>query len=224
MPENCSNPKPGMLPEPSDYCAALDKAWAELEKRNPREVAAFAEVELTAPKSSTGASGPIYLVPLLGETMLVDGSDRGVRQPDGSDLISYLSVLVLHYLLGARPGRVSDEWVTFRELEAGPFYLPAFRSRATDRLEPVLGARPKDLLDAARPFGGASMDFGDAAVRIAVMPKAHIGIAVWAGDDELPSSVTMLFGRTAAEIFPTEDLAVAGGLVAGRLIKNLQQI
>lgn len=224
MPEDCSNPKPGVLPGPSDYCVALDKAWAELEKRDPQDVAAFAEVELTAPESSAGTSAPVYLVPLLGETMSVDVGDRVVRQPDGSELISYLSVLVLHYLLGAQPGRVSDEWVTFRELEAGRFYLPAFRSRATDRLEPVLGPRPDALLDAARPLGGERMDFGDAGARIAVMPKAHIGIVVWVGDDELPSSVTMLFGRTAAEIFPTEDLAVAGGLVAGRLIKNLRSM
>ena len=224
MPENYSNPRPGVLPEPSDYCVALDKAWTDLEKRNPQEVAAFAEVELTVSKSSTGANAPVYLVPLLGETMSVDVGDRVVRQPNGSDLVSYLSVLVLHYLIGAQPGKVSDEWVTFRELEAGQFYLPAFRSRATDRLEPVLGPQPNDLIDAARPFGGEPMDFGDAGARIAVMPKAHIGIVVWAGDDELPPSVTMLFGRTAADIFPTEDLAVAGGLVAGRLIKNLRSM
>jgi len=222
--EECSSPKPGVLPGPSDYSVARDEAWSKLAQRNPRDVAAFANVELSAFDPSAGGGEPVYRVPLLGEMMSVDVSGRTIRRPDDSELVSYLSVLVLHYLLGARPGRVSDEWVTFRELEAGRFYLPAFRARATDRLEPVLGSRPQDLLDAARQFGGEPMDFGDAGARIAVMPKVHVGIVVWAGDDELPASVTMLFGRTAAEIFPTEDLAVVGGLVAGRLIKNLRSM
>jgi len=222
--DDCSSPRPGVLPGPSDYCVARDEAWSKLAQRNPHDVASFAEVEMAAFESSAGGSEPVYRVPLLGEMMSVDVSGRTIRQSDDSELASYLSVLVLHYLLGARPGSVSDEWVTFRDLEAGQFYLSAFRARAIDRLEPVLGPLPQDLLAAAKPFGGEPMDFGDAGTRIAVMPKAHIGIVVWAGDDELPSSVTMLFGRTAAEIFPTEDLAVAGGLVAGRLIKNLRSM
>jgi len=221
---DCSSSKPGVLPVPSDYCVSRDEAWSKLAQCNPRDVAAFADVEMAAFDSSAGGSEPVYGVPLLGEMVSVDVSGRTIRQTDDSELTSYLSVLVLHYLLGARPGNVSDEWVTFRELEAGRFYLSAFRARAIDRLEPVLGSRPHDLLAAARPFGGEPMDFGDAGARIAVMPKAHVGIVVWAGDDELPSSVTMLFGRTAAEIFATEDLAVAGGLVAGRLIKNLRSM
>jgi len=215
-------PAPGVLPESSDYRVAREMAWSELARCEPRDVAAAAAVELATQPAGGDGSTAVYRVPLLGEMLTVDVSDRSIRQPSGSELASYVSVLVLHYLTGARPGHVSDEWVTFRELEAGQFYLAAFRARSIDRLEPVLGSRPHDLAAAAEPLCGEPIEFGDAGVRIAVMPKVHVGIVVWAGDEELSPSVTILFGRTAAEILPTEDLAVVGGLVTGRLIKQLR--
>ena len=112
MADDCSSPRPGVLPGPSDYCIARDEAWSELAQRNPRDVAAFADVEMPAFESSAGGCAPVYRVPLLGEMVSVDVSGRTIRQTDDSELTFYLSVLVLHYLLGARPGNVSDEWVT----------------------------------------------------------------------------------------------------------------
>ncbi len=215
-------PKRGALPRPSDYRVARDLAWSELARRNPADVAASANVELLTADTYADMNGPVYRVPLFGEPMTVDVANRIIHQQDKSELVAYSSVLVLHYLVGARPGKVSDEWVTFRELEAGRFYLSAFRARTTDRLEPVLGPRPQDLVAAALSLGGEPLDIGDAGVRITLMPKAHIGVIVWAGDAELAPNVTMLFGRTAADIFSTEDLAVAGGLLAGRLIRSVR--
>jgi len=216
-----SVPKSRVVPEPSDYRVALDRAWSELSARNPEEVASCADVELIATSAVT-ADESVYRVPFMDETIAVRVADRTILRPNGSELASFKRVLVLHYLLGATAGPASDEWVTFRELEAGRFYLPAFRARAIEVLEPVLGPRPDRLLPAAAPLGGKPMEFGDASASIVVMPKVCMGIVVWAGDDEFAPEVSMLFGRTAAEILPTEDLAVVGGLVASRLAKNVR--
>jgi len=43
-------------------------------------------------------------------------------------------------------------------------------------------------------------------------------MAVYLGDEELPPAVRLLYDASAGHYLPTEDLAVLGGMLVGRLI------
>ncbi|MCD6288104.1 MAG: DUF3786 domain-containing protein [Candidatus Hydrogenedentes bacterium] len=215
-------PEPGHLPEPPEYAAARDLAWAEITSRNPIDIAANADVTLVRPLSPPHVGNrAVYKVPLLDDVITVDVETRRMRRENGSDLSPWRVVLVLHYMLGAQPGRVSTDWLTFRELDSGAFYLPAFESRSVNILKPLLGPHPELLPAAAAPLRGTPIELGDFGVHLRVMPKVDVAVVVWAGDDLIEPSVNMLFGRTATEIFPTEDIAVIGGMVAVGIAKNI---
>jgi hypothetical protein len=46
-----------------------------------------------------------------------------------------------------------------------------------------------------------------------------MAVIFYAGDDEFPSAVSVLYDSSAGHYLPTEDLAVLGGLLVGSLLK-----
>ena len=52
-----------------------------------------------------------------------------------------------------------------------------------------------------------------------LFPKVPVTVIVWQGDDEVPPACTLLFDRSIGEIFPTEDVAIAGAFLVEKLIK-----
>ncbi len=75
------------------------------------------------------------------------------------------------------------------------------------------------MLDAAaRRVGGVPIAVGDAAYAFDVLPRIRLAMAVYLGDEELPPAVRLLYDASAGHYLPTEDLAVLGGMLVGRLI------
>jgi hypothetical protein len=60
---------------------------------------------------------------------------------------------------------------------------------------------------------------GDAAVEVPVFPKIPVTVIVWAGDEEIAANANILFDKTVKEQIHIEDVAVIGGVVAGKLVK-----
>jgi hypothetical protein len=56
-----------------------------------------------------------------------------------------------------------------------------------------------------------------------VLPLVWLAVVLNLSDEEFPANVNVLFDGAASHYLPTEDLAVLGGIVAGRLIKGAQR-
>ena len=50
-----------------------------------------------------------------------------------------------------------------------------------------------------------------------VFEKVPVQIILWRGDDEFGPEANLLFDRSIARIFQTEDIAVLGGFIAHQL-------
>jgi hypothetical protein len=128
----------------------------------------------------------------------------------------YYKILILHYL--ANEGKVSDikgdKWVSFRELDGGEVYFPAFRKRA---IEPILrkyGSNPRGIFERQHFLDTEELDIGNVAISIKAFPKIKVAIVIWAKDEEFEADCNMLFNEGITRILPTEDAAVLGGIVA----------
>jgi hypothetical protein len=66
---------------------------------------------------------------------------------------------------------------------------------------------------------GESLSFGDASFLFRTLPRLWMAVVLYLADDEFPANANVLFDATASHYLPTEDLAVLGGLLAGRLIR-----
>lgn len=202
-------PKP-RSPEET-YGPALEKALSEFPDLNPLETAARAGVIY-----EDGA----FEVLFFGTRYLIDWPVATIqRKADRQEADIATRILLLHYLLGADGAPLADEWIAFRSLPGGLGYDGAFQGRANLRLAHAFGNDREAFEAAAATLDGERLSFGDASFSFRVLPRVWIAVVLYLADDEFSASANVLFDGAVSHYLPTEDLAVLGGMLAGRLIK-----
>lgn len=189
------------------YRHVLELAWDGLLSRDLEQVERDAMARLE--------NGRI-MVMFLGRVSVVDVRSRSIAV-GGENASIVESILILHYLAGARAPPPSGEWASFHQMPGGHAYYGAFKRRTIDEIASLFQHRPDALLTAASGLGGTRLAIGDASVRLEAFPKVPIAVAVWAGDDEIDGSANVLFDDTASMHLPVEDLAEIGSLVLDSL-------
>ena len=202
-------PKP-RSPEET-YGPALEKAQREFPGLDPTDTAARAGV---AYEDGT------YKVPFFGTRYLVRWPTAIVtRAADQQEADIATRILLLHYLLTADGAPLADKWIAFRNLPGGLGYDAAFQGRANLRLAHAFGKDLAAFEAAAGSLGGERLDFGDASFSFRVLPRVWLAVVLYLADEEFSASANVLFDGAVSHYLPTEDLAVLGGMLAGRLIK-----
>ena len=201
------------------YQAALQKAEAEFSHLDPVEVAARAEALYTAMNSDAGH----LQIAFFGTHYHVQWpSGFMVRTNDQKEPDVPTRLLLLHYLITADGTPMANKWIAFRELPGGLGYDAAFQRRGSIPLVQVFGAAGHGQVSfevAARVLGGERLRFGDAAFCFRLLPRVWLAVVLYVADEEFPASANMLFDGAAQHYLATEDLAVLGGMLAGRLVK-----
>jgi hypothetical protein len=202
-------PKP-RSPEET-YGPALEKAQGQFPDLNPLETAARAGVAY-----DDGA----FEVPFFRVRYLVHWPGSAIeRAADQQEADVATRILLLHYLLTADGAPLADKWIAFRSLPGGLGYDAAFQGRANLRLAHAFGSNGSAFESAAQALGGERLAFGDASYSFRVLPRVWLAVVLYLADDEFSASANVLFDGAVSHYLPTEDLAVLGGMLAGRLIK-----
>ena len=200
-----------LVPRPQGYKPALEKAWSELDGQTSEGVANRRGARI----SPEG----VLCVDMLGDEFRVDSSARSVEW-NGREAPPFFAVLILHYLVGLSAATPSGEWISFRELEGGWFYFPAFAARTVERMKSTFAGREKELLKVADKLNGESVGYGDAAAKFRVLPNVVIALVLHEACEEFPNEANVLFDATCKKILPTEDLAVAASLLVSKVCKS----
>jgi len=172
---------------------------------------------------------------------VISGDDFTVsRAGTGEEPSSFTQSLILTYLVTADGTTPSSRWVGFRELPDGMFYVQAFQGYTGGRLvrelqgfaartsgEPQPNpAQPSGGIEvfrrAAETLGGEPLVIGDAGYVFTVLPRVHMSIVYWEGDEEFPSQAQVLFEDTAAHYMPTDGLAILGSQLVGKILKAVR--
>ena len=95
--------------------------------------------------------------------------------------------------------------------------------RNTKAFEVVFGYEPELLYKAAESFEYIPVDYGDAAVKIYVLPRVPITIGVWAGEEGIPPSTTILFDKSITNYLDCEAATTLAGASLARLIISLSK-
>jgi len=198
------------------YGPALNKAIGDLQSLDPWLVALRSDTKYTR---LTDASGQIE-VRFWGRDYLVRHPEISVEEVEtGQEPPIATQIIILHYLINAEGIPQADDWIAFRELPDGRVYDAAFRRRANLRLAQAFGSDLDGFVAAAEALGGMRLTYGDASFLFPMFPRLRLAAVLYLADEEFPASANVLFDAAASHYLPTEDLAVLGGMLAGRLIK-----
>lgn len=194
---------------------ALELAWAALERMDRSLLAEGLDAAVEGHDS-------VLRVAMLTDECFVDLAGKTVtyNEPGGPEVPRFLQVLILHYLAGAMKAPLADRLISFRELEGGALYYPAFKARAIDPLVREFGMNPERLKRVAATLNAEPIGVGSVGVKLRFFDKLPVAVILWLGDVEVSASANILYDASAAMILPTEDLTVVGGVVSRTLIKR----
>ena len=202
-------PKP-RSPEET-YGPALEVALSAFPDLDPLDTAARAGVTY---------QDDAFEVPFFATRYIVRWPSATIqREADHQEADIATRILLLHYLLNADGAPLADEWIAFRNLPGGLGYDGAFQGRANLRLAHAFGHDQMAFEAAAGTLRGERLSFGDASFSFRVLPRVWLAVVLYLADEEFSASANVLFDGAVSHYLPTEDLAVLGGMLAGRLIK-----
>lgn len=163
-----------------------------------------------------------FRLDFFGQGYTISGNDFAVRRAGaGDEPPSFIQSLILTYLVTADGATPSSRWIGFRELPDGMFYAQAFQGYAGDRLARELPGGIESFRRAAEMLGGEPLEIGDAGYAFTVLPRVHLALVYWEGDEEdgFPPQAQVLFEDTASHYMCTDGLAILGSQLVGRLLK-----
>lgn len=181
------------------YEAGLKKAWDDLEK-------------------IADASG--YSVALLGDTYDVNVKERRVFSNSCNiPAKEYFSILILHYLTGSLENKYvpCGEWVSFKDIEGGEIYYPAYKEGVIDHLLKKYGRSPGGLLSVLERFQGNKINDSDAAIELVTFPDVRVRIIIWKADEEFGPEATLLFDKNLPKLYTMEDITVFSHCIVNTL-------
>ena len=153
---------------------------------------------------------------------IISADDSSVW-PAGADQesSSFVQSLILTYLTTADGTTPSGRWIGFRELPNGMFYVQAFQGYTGGRLVRELPGGIEAFRRAAEALGGEPLEYGDAGYAFTVLPRVHLALVYWEGDEEdgFPAQARVLFEDTAAHYMCTDGLAILGSQLVSRVLK-----
>lgn len=127
--------------------------------------------------------------------------------------------LILHYLTHAKASHLTGRVISFMEVPGGgSIYCPSFKLRAVDPMVKTFANQGELFARAASRLGGIPEAMGDRSYTLKVFPLVPVTYVVWAGDDEVPASGTILFDASVADFLPVEDIVLAASFGTYRLV------
>ncbi len=211
------------MPRIDDYNLARDLAKKRLLEKNP---ALIAELSGAAISRGGGEGTKLSLVFMNRSTVVRWGDFRMKFGETDQEVPIQQQILLLHYLEGAwaSGGAVSSgEWISFKEVPDGRFYVDAFEKRAKAPLIKAFGAIPERLPEVAtEAYHATPFDRGDFSVVVRVLPLVAVALVLWRGDEEFPPDGNILFEQTICRILSAEDIAWLAGMVVYSLVAKLK--
>ncbi len=157
----------------------------------------------------------------LDDTIVISYPDISISYHEKDDDVPlWLKILTLHYLIHAKGIPPSGDQITFKQLEGGLGYYPAFQRRTTIPLLDVFDGNIEELMKCGSLVGGGEASYGDNALTFQAFPMVAVTFVFWKGDDEFQPEGNVIFDSTISDYFTTEDIAVLCNMIAVMIIKK----
>ena len=191
-----------------------EKLWEKITTLDPEKTAKRTKCKYLTDSAT-------YTLVLLGQEYLVDINKKQIVTPGQKAKPDFLqSLCILTYIINAVNIPLSEKIVTANKLEAGQFFFRGPHALPVDKLEKAFGSNPAMLLKAGENLSAEKCDYGDASIKVLVLPRLPVYFVIWAGDEEFPPRASILLDQTAARQLPYDALWTAVNLTTKALINH----
>jgi hypothetical protein len=192
---------------------ANEGLWQQVIALDGQETARRARCRYTAEPAG-------YFITLLNTEYEVNLPDKRVysRQP-GSAAGFIGELCILAYLINAKDLPPAGKLVKAQDLPSGQFFFRGLHEMPIGKLEKAFGHRPEALLEIAERFGAEKCEFGNASIRLNILPHVPITIIIWRACEQFGARASILFDKTAAEHMPLDALWAVVNLAVEKVIK-----
>jgi hypothetical protein len=216
IPESTFDLNPGALLLADCGCIILISAMGlDDAYRKALEDMSLLNPQITASRSGVSFDDGKFNIPLFNRSFSVSFPDIKVEEA-GSETPPFklLEILLMHYLINADGTEASGMWITYRQLPGANLFADRFTNLVSRPMLESFGNDAEGLRQAGLAIGGQPMDrSGDVSFRFRALPKIPIGFILYLGDEEMPSSISILFDSAAPHYLPTEDLTILASLL-----------
>jgi hypothetical protein len=195
----------------SDSAPGRVRLWEELAAKDVQDVCRRAQAE---------AEEGGFALRFVDRRYLLQPQTRRIGGPQADSLLAdaEFELLLLTYLNQAAEAPVQGTWISEKDLPGGSQF---FRGPHALPLKPLLARFGNDLpafRRAAEDLRGAGLPYGDAAFGFSALPRIPVGCVLWAGDDEFPARIGMLFDRSLDRHLPLDAVLALAHCLSLRLL------
>jgi hypothetical protein len=159
----------------------------------------------------------------LNQEIRVDVGQKYLERQKGEQWTTwehpYLELMTLAYLLQVTHSGVKNQMVGVMDLKDSHFFQGPHTIDTTPLVKRY-GKDPEGFQTAGRKLGGVILDMADAAMCLEPFPKVPIYYVLWAGDDEFPAKLTVLFDKSIDLHLAADAIWGTVGLVSDALLNN----
>ncbi len=189
----------------TDDIPGLERAWHDLEELVPDAVSIASDAAWTA-------SASIFQLKCFDAPITVDIKGRQVSgdsdSATGRLLVGkfgeFMKLSTLYYLIHSKNIRPSGQLIKPDELPGGDFFRQGVHRLPLDQVAEKFGDDPAALIQKGTLLNGKTGVFGDATIELRPFPRFPVVMIVWSGDEELPSSASLLLDSGCSSHLPVD--------------------
>lgn len=204
--------------EVGNYNIPLDYAKNEFRKKDPILMEKLSNSYFDKKTS-------MFQVKCMDFTLYVEYPSGDIYKENGEKLDKIaLEILVIRFLVNANPIPPTNKYITFKEIDGGHVYYPAFVRTSINRLTKEFGGNVEKFKSVMKNIGASKINMGDSAYKIRFLNDTYIIYILWSGDDEIESASNILFDSNIKYYFNAEDIAVIGDMPFIRIYEELDNL
>jgi hypothetical protein len=191
--------------------------WETLSRANTAEVCRRTEALYDENRKG-------YILPIINRRYLILPTEQKIFcfRGDSCEAEQYRDnffLMILLYLLNAKEGSLSGNWISEKELKGGTTFFRGPHALRTDELKQKFGRDPESFARAGKNLGGNELLFGDKAFSLPVFSKVPLVYVLWKEDQEFPAQVTVMFDSTIQNHFSLDGIWCIVAEVSQRILE-----
>ena len=166
--------------------------WKKLINISPQEITVNSRAEYDHDKKQVSVN-------VFNERFTIDLEKQIITGPAQEKVSPLLPLFLLHYLACAKDIPLYNKPVSPSQLKGGIFFFRGAHELPLDKIAEKFANNTEKFLDKGIKLGGEKVKFGDAAVKLNLLPRVPVVFILWKKDEEFESQVNLILDKSVEE-------------------------